>query len=414
MEISTNRRNLEWDLHEWMADVVRQTKQPPESGSRPETILLATAQDSIDVLMQAAPTSMALGGPSRKQTVHAQFVWGRFPDGSWYVRAVSFGVDVGAAQLQLARQRVIKQRALDKAETQNAQHMHLRQFVFPVESHVETWTQEIDHGKTIILSAIDRAHEHAKEDAKTLQNPVTPVDMALDMVGAGVKHLKGEIPGGKKLEKMAEELGHDQRWIYEAENLPQILAEERGAGARHLADLYEGIDYAIGGGKVVKAMREDEKSPGDKLLESGLELSGHIPGAGPFVKTIAGMMFDIAISSDASRVTKLRSRCYVYFVAGYIHKLALTDTGVPGRKLDKKYFDLGTAAAPPVSSPGSVPAQIALMYYASEHYTDGGWGGFSYRKEDWHFPEQYIVKWSPELLGRALATQLHTREYLLG
>jgi hypothetical protein len=43
----------------------------------------------------------------------------------------------------------------------------------------------------------------------------------------------------------------------------------------------------------------------------------------------AGMMFDIAISSDAARVTKIRSRCYIFFVAGYIEQLALTDTGRP-------------------------------------------------------------------------------------
>jgi hypothetical protein len=63
-------------------------------------------------------------------------------------------------------------------------------------------------------------------------------------------------------------------------------------------------------------MREKEKSRGDKMLEIGLDLSGLIPGAGPFVRTIAGMMFDIAISSDAARVTKLRSRFYVWFVTG--------------------------------------------------------------------------------------------------
>src|SRR5262249_16641549 len=156
-----------------------------------------------------------------------------------------------------------------------------------------------------------------------------------------------------------------------------------------------------------------EKSRGDKALDIGLELAGNIPGAGKFVKTIAGMMFDIAISSDASRVTKLRSRCYVHFVAGYIYKLALTDTGAPARKLDKKYFDLGAAAAPLPDTPGSFSAQISLMHYASEHYTDGGWGGLGFKPQKWTCPDQYVAKWSPELLGRAMASQLHRREYLI-
>ena len=64
-----------------------------------------------------------------------------------------------------------------------------------------------------------------------------------------------------------------------------------------------------------------------------------IPLAGPFVRTIAGMIFDIAIASDAARVTRIRSRMYVWFVAGYVHQLALADTGAP--KLDTSHGKLG-------------------------------------------------------------------------
>jgi len=233
-------------------------------------------------------------------------------------------------------------------------------------------------GDTIIKSAIKRAHEHAREDAKTLENPVTPVDMALDMTGMGVGHLA-----------------------------------KAGEGAEHLAQYYEALAHGREARELGEKLREKEKSTGDKVLETGLALAGQIPGAGHFVNTIAGMMFDIAISSDASRVTKLRSRCYVYFVAGYINKLTLADTGVPGRKLDRKYFDLGTVAAPTPNSPGSFNVQISLMHYASEHYTDGGWRGLGFKPQVWTFPDQYVAKWSPELLGRAMATQLHKREYLI-
>ena len=79
------------------------------------TVLMSTAQDSIDVLMQA-PTSMATSSSGGRQTVHAQFRWGRFATGEWYVSAVSFGVNAPGAQLRLARQRALKERLLDKAE----------------------------------------------------------------------------------------------------------------------------------------------------------------------------------------------------------------------------------------------------------------------------------------------------------
>src|SRR5262249_22655229 len=147
------------------------------------------------------------------------------------------------------------------------------------------------------------------------------------------------------------------------------------AGAKHLAEIYEKVSTGKDVVQTAKIQLENEKSTGDKVLETGVVWASHIPGVGPFVNTIAGMMFETAIANDASRVTKLRSRCYVYFVAGYINQLALADTGLPGRKLDKKYFDLGAAAAPKPNSPDSFNAQLSLMHYASEHYTDGGWRG---------------------------------------
>ncbi|SRR6266851_417246 len=414
IQISTNRNSLEWDLHEWVADVVRYTNTRGSKANKAETILMDTAKDSIDELMQTAPLSMALHGSGRKQTVHGHFYLARDPNGHWYVNTVSFGLNVGAAQMQLARQRAKKQRLLDRAEIENSRHIHFRQICFPAEQHVDKWHQEVEFGDTLIMAAIERAYENAREDAKMLENPVTPADMALDMAGLGVQTFAGEAAGGKKLEKTIEGLSDEDRLGYELANMPQILAEEKMAGARTLEHVHKGADIGESGLGIGGAMREKEKSTGDKVLETGKELSGFIPGAGPFVKTIAGMMFDIAISSDASRVTKLRSRCYVYFVAGYIHQLTLSDTGIPPRKLDKKYFNLGVARAPGPNSPGSFRAQVSLMSYASQHYTDGGWNGLGYKADDWHVPDGYITKWSPELLGRALATQLHKREYLIG
>jgi len=77
---------------------------------------------------------------------------------------------------------------------------------------------------------------------------------------------------------------------------------------------------------------------------------------------------------------------------------------------DKKYFDLGASLVSP--SLRFYP-QASLMHYAAEHYTAGGWGGLSFKRHNWTTIDDYIVNWSPELLGRALATQLHTRANLI-
>ncbi len=378
MVIPTNRNTFELNLAEWLAEIVRHTKNPPTVGVHREIELLGTARDSIDVILQA-PTAMAIGSSSSKRTVHAQFLWGRLPDGNWYVSAVSFGLSLSQQDLRLAQQRALKQRLYDKAETQNASHVHLRPTVFPAEDHVHTWHDDIAHGEQIIVNVIERAYEHAKKDAATIENPVAPVDMALDMVGLGVGAAKGATP-------LAEKLGS----VYEA--------LDKGRTAKGIGDRYR---------------QPGEKSAGDKALETALDVAAYIPGAGPFIRTIAGMMFEIAIASDASRITKIRSRAYVHFVAGFIYTMTLADTGTPTKPFDKRYFNLGTNAAPPVGSRGSFWVQIALMHYASEHYTDGGWGGLSYKAQLWTFPDQYIVKWSPELLGRSLATQIHKRKYLI-
>src|SRR5260370_610080 len=76
IQISTNRQTLEMDLHEWVAEVVRHTKQPPEKGFRAETILMATAKDRkldkkyFDLGAAAAPSVLRSPGsftsPERK------------------------------------------------------------------------------------------------------------------------------------------------------------------------------------------------------------------------------------------------------------------------------------------------------------------------------------------------------------
>jgi hypothetical protein len=422
MQIPPYRGALEGELYTWMCDIVRQTKQPPtDDGARPEVYLMSTAQESIDVLLQAAPLakSMSLGGSHNgKQTVHATFHWLRTPEGRWILDQVCFGLAENAAATQLARQRAEKLALLDKAELRSESHINLRKAAFPLEDMpLKDYSLNLQLGSDLIQYAIERAHDNAKEDAKMLENPVTPADMALDMLTLGVHAGKpGEMFKTKQLDEAAEGLKGEGREIFSVLTSDPVAA--RGAAAaRNMANAEkldkarEFLDHSKSVKDDIHTLHEKEKSKGDKALEIGLDLSGAIPC--PFIKTIAGMMFDIAISSDAARVTKLRSRCYVFFVAGYINQLALTDTGVPPRKLDKKYFDLGVATAPKPGSPGSLRTQISLMHYASEHYTEGGWKGLGYRKQNWHFPDQYMIKWSPVLLGQAMATQLHKRRYLI-
>jgi hypothetical protein len=427
IKLPNTRNGLEGELYEWLSAVTRLTRQPPESGVDAATVLMSTAQDSIDVLM-LAPTSMATSSSGGRQTVHAQFRWGRFATGEWYVSAVSFGVNAPGAQLRLARQRALKEDLLDKAELENARHLHLRQMVFPAEGHQETWVKDAHHGDWVIKEAIETAHEHARENAEMLENPVTWADMAIDMLTLGAATPK--FTGAEKLEHMGEHLKGEAAGAWrlltqnpvaraELEHQRTLLRIEALELAHKTAELGR-EDY-----KLYQELKKTKESKGDRLLFTGVDYASMIPLAGPFVRTIAGMIFDIAIASDAARVTRIRSRMYVWFVAGYVHQLALADTGAPkldtshGKlgegwfKWDQKYFNLGVKTAPPASSYGSFAVQASLMHYAAEHYTAGGWGGLGFKPHNWKTIDDYIVNWNPEILGRALATQLHTRKTLI-
>ena len=420
IKLPDSRPTLEGELYEWISQITAKTRQPPERGVDAATVLMSTAKDSIDALMQA-PASMALGDTGGKRKVHVHLDWARFANGEWYIRDVAFGLDdVTDAQWHHAQQSATKERLLDKAELENARHVNLRKIAFPAESHQESWPTDVQHGDRIIESAIARAHEHASHDMAMLKNPVGPGDMFWDLVGFGVGQVKGPPdPFGvnKRLDKTMKSVD----WFDQAGKYRWgVEVEDELERAKELAEWYERIEHVKGGKDLAHELGEKEKTTGDKVLAAGLELASNIPGAGHFVKTIAGMMFDIAIASDAARVTKIRSRFYIWFVAGYIHQIALYDTGTPtmdtshGKlgqawfKWDKKYFDLGVTTAPLVNGPGHFAAQASLMHYASEHYTAGGWAGLSFKSHHWTTIDDYIVNWSPELLGRALATQLHT------
>lgn len=381
ISLTGSRQNVEMQLFDWMCAIVKQAKLVKGKGEfAPETLLMDSAQESINVLMQAAPLAagMKLGPDNGKKVVHANVHWVRKPDGRWALDQVCFSLVANAAINREASRRAEAQVVRDAAERRAAMYVDVRKIAFPVENYpLHDFTMNLKMGDHLIEYAIEAAVEHAREDVKALENPVTPIDMALDLTGLGVAN----------------------------------AAAAGGHAAKHLKEVYEYLDKSKTVLDASKVVLEEEKSTGDKILEVGLGLSGSVPVAGPFIKTLAGMFLEGVIASDAGRITKLRSRCYIFFVAGFVKQLTLADTGRPVRKIDQKYFDLGMAQAPK-GDLGKVKAQMALLHYASEHYTAGGWGGLSYHKEEWDFPDRYIVKWSPDLLARSMATQLHTRRYL--
>jgi hypothetical protein len=380
ISFSGNRSSVEMQLFDWVAEICKRIKQPREGGVMPETALMASAQESINVLMQAAPMAagMKLGPSNPKKLVHANVHWVRKADGRWMLGQVCFALHADPAVIREATRRAEAQAVREAADRRAALYFDRRKAAFPVENYTQhDFPMNLSMGEHLIEYAIEAAVENAREDVKALENPVTPVDMALDLTGLGVG----------------------------------TAAKTGTETVKKLAEVYETLDKSKTVLDASKVVMEHEKSTGDKVLEVGLGLSGSVPAAGPFIKTLAGMFFEGVIASDAGRITKLRSRCYLFFVAGFVKQLAMTETGQPVRKIDQKYFNLGVQQGPK-SELGRIRVGIALLHYAAENYTAGGWGGLGFRKQELDYPDQYIVKWSPDLLARSLATQLHKGRYL--
>jgi hypothetical protein len=383
INLSGTRSSVENQLFDWVTDICTKIKQPRgENGSMPQTPLMLGAQESINVLMQAVPlaaaASMRLGPSSPKKLVHANVYWVRKPDGRWMLKQICFALYASTAVIEEATRRAEAQAIREAADRRAAMYFDRRKAVFPVEYYTpDKFPDNLKAGEQLVEYAIELAVENAREDVKALENPVTPVDMALDLTGLGVG----------------------------------TAAKTGAEGVKKLAEVYENIDKAKTVLDSSKVVMEQEKSTGDKALEIGLGLSGSVPVAGPFIKTLAGMFFEGVIASDAGRITKLRSRCYLFFVAGFVKQLTMVDTGRPLRRIDQKYFDLGMRQAAKNES-GRVRTTIALIHYAGTNYTAGGWGGLSFHGREFEYPDEYIVQWSPTLLAKSLATQLNRGKYL--
>jgi hypothetical protein len=366
-------------LAEWMADVVQQTENPFGNpfARAAQLVLHATG---VDVILHA-PVPLNLSGQRR---VFARFLWGRTWNADWYIRAVAFSIILSNRDLQEAERAALKERLLDKAEQEFAKRYHPRPYVFPAENRVDSFAHDLENGNAIVASFIERAYQHGREVAQLLENPITPLDLAVDAAGFGV---------GK--------------------------AGKVGDRAAKLAKTYEGVDA---GKKVLDTNRRAQeavsgkKTTGDAILETAVDMAGLIPGAGPFINVIAGFIFEVAIANQAGLVTRLRSRAYTFLIAGFINEITNIDSGGPVSRIDRGYMMFGRMLAMQLNATHRYQVQLSLLHYASNHYTAGGWGGLvylGYRKGAWLFPDQYVVNWSPRLIAAALATQLHKIKYLV-
>jgi hypothetical protein len=93
--------------------------------------------------------------------------------------------------------------------------------------------------------------------------------------------------------------------------------------------------------------------------------------------------------------------------------MVYADSAKPRTEAEKKYYRGGqNAVRKLVGGPlGQFNVQVALLHYAAENAT-GEWQ-FKLDPEEWIYPDDYIRKWSPQLLGRSMLTQLCKKEYLV-
>ena len=204
IQIPANRNSLEPKLRDWVQQALDYIGQnAPIDGVSPASYLTATA-DGIDTIMYA-PAGMSLGGTN----VYAEFVWGRRPDGHWYIRHVKFSPNLSQAALNEGERRRLKDRLLDKAEIKNAQHFHARQRLFPAEQYIHTWQDEIRQGSHHLGYLIEDIYERAKEEASMPENWITPGEMGLAFAGDAANLATKGIKATAKMGKMYETAGED-------------------------------------------------------------------------------------------------------------------------------------------------------------------------------------------------------------
>jgi len=455
IDLPPTRDELELKLVDWIGNVLDYLGQnAPMEGLHPASYLIMHA-DGIDELM-AASRGMALG----PRAVYAYFDWGAKPNGRWFIRHVKFGISLSRAEISAEQKRALKERLLDKAETENASHFHARQVVFPAENYVDTWTKEMAPGETHVNTLVGEIYEAAQKEAAIPANWVTPVDMALSFGGDAVSLAKGGsialkgvdktkdavreislVHGGasaaKSASEMAIKLARAEKDLADIDRLERIVEAEntltKAERTLKLAEWHERADTLkkiIDGYNNLKEYKELDaeeaeerklfaKTKGDMYTELGVELLSSIPGAGTFVKVFAGMFTEIGLANYAGVVARIRGRIYSLFVAGFITGLTLMGDDPPlKRERDKKYYDLGVQRGVNMPPRASFQTQIYLMDYARQDITSGFWAGTTYAfhgtpTPKWDYPHDWEAKWSPILLGCSLVTKLGFKKFMI-
>ena len=129
-----------------------------------------------------------------------------------------------------------------------------------------------------------------------------------------------------------------------------------------------------------------------------------------FAKMILGDLLDVAASSMAGPVTRVRQRAYLLYVTGFVQVIAEQDVSAPTDPFDKKYFDLGQRAARPLNEVQRYQVQLALLRYYSQNPPS------SWRIPQplgWVFPDDYARNWSPQRIGTAFYISLSQKRYLV-
>jgi hypothetical protein len=441
IEIPSKRNDLEQMLREWIQKLLDHIGQKePMGGVHPASYLTANA-DGIDDLLYA-PAGIG------SRTVYADFTWGGRPNGGWFIRHVKFALHLSRAELNEVEKRELKERLLDQAESENAQHFHARQTLFPAEQYLSTWADEIRQGNHHLEFLIEDIYEQAKEEASIPKNWVRPIDIAVGFAGdIGAVALKS-VQAGAKMAKTFQAAGASKI----AYGVGTIGAEggmrsgdlvsegvELTEKAHHMAEAaehaekygkaFEGVHaahFAYDEGKELKeefSGEEEEalfkQSGWDTAAGIALDVTSFIPGAGGLVKSFAAMFIEIGLANYSGIVAKIRGRVYSCFVGGFITGLTLSPPSTLKHERDVKYYELGVKRALALSSRISFQYQIALLNYAMLHYTSGFWAGTTPELHGrqawrWNYPDDWEAKWSPILLGQSMVTMLGSQHYMIG
>ena len=111
--ISGSRRDVEFQLVDWMQEVVENTPHP-EGSERLTAARLVLTASGIDLLMHAPPgMSIPASGSNssgRRRTVRANFTTERTTSGRWYISHVHFSVRMSPAEQSAATRRMLEDR----------------------------------------------------------------------------------------------------------------------------------------------------------------------------------------------------------------------------------------------------------------------------------------------------------------